>query len=93
MQRYYGLILIAIGIVGGWRLGASPEPAPIEEVSPETAWQLYREQAALARRCDGDIPPHPAAIALLLGAAATVLLAAASPEPGRVLATAFLGVE
>lgn len=93
MNRFSGLVLILIGMIGGWYVGRPPAPAAVEFVPPAVAWRHYLAEVELAKRCDGDIGPHPLLITALLGGAATWLLAAASRRPARTLAVAFLFVE
>lgn len=92
MHRFAGLLFILLGIVGGWRLGQPPESPAVEEVSAAQAWEHYRAEAAAARQCKHDIPPHPIWVAFALGTVSTGVLLAASSDRRRVLAEAFLNV-
>jgi hypothetical protein len=69
MQRYLGLVLIAVGLVGGWWLGRPPAQEPVVELPPAAAWRYYQDELARAQQFQHDIPPHPAWVALILATA------------------------
>lgn len=84
MHRWLGILLLVIGLVGGWWLGRPQSPAVVEEVSAEQAWRHFHAEAALAQVCRDDVGPHPAWVALAFALSTFTLLTLASPNPQLV---------
>ena len=89
MPRSLGILLLLLGLIGGWWFGRPQSPAVVEEVSAEQAWRHFHAEAALAQVCRDDVGPHPAWIALAFTLSTFTLLTWASPNPQLVWRVAF----
>jgi hypothetical protein len=69
MHRFFGLVLIVVGFVGGWLAGRPPAQEPIPELPPGAAWRQYRAEFEAAQQFQYDIPLHPAWVALMVATA------------------------